>query len=97
MNVQPSDLARIVGQPQNAMAIVKVLFLVPEGRGSATLVRPAWVCECLSPVRDRADRVAFAGHQVLIADRALRPWYDGDEPDESLSWSKPIPSHSEAR
>lgn len=88
MNVQAGDLARIVGHPENTMAIVRVVSQIgPDDAGWTTLRLPAWQCEALSPIRDDGDCV-LAGSFIGVADRVLRKL--GDEGVEDLVRSKEL-------
>lgn len=79
LNVKPGDMARVVGVPDNFMALVEVI----EPTDSTGVVQPAWRCKALSTMR-AGGRVAAPGQIVYCADRCLRPLYDGDATDEIL-------------
>jgi hypothetical protein len=91
MNVKPGDLARIVGHPENSMALLRVVRPTTATDSTYQTVRhPSWCCEALSMVVIDGEKAVVPGRQFTAHDGILRKWYDGDGVDEMLLIARPL-------
>lgn len=85
MNVNPGDMARIVGNPANLIAIVSVKERMPlHHKKAGSMAQPAWLCEAISSVVVSGKTVS-AGEELFASDRCLRRLHDGDGVDEIVA------------